>query len=148
MEVILFVGLPGAGKTSLFKERFFRTRVRISLDLLRTRQREWQFFQTCLATEQRCVIDNTNPTRADRSRYVVPAKAARFMTVGYYFQSKIEDCMRRNAARPAPERVPDVAIYSAAHRLELPTFDEGFDRLYYVRLEEGRFIIEEWRDEI
>lgn len=148
MEAILFIGLPGSGKTSFFKQRFFGTHVRISLDLLKTRHRQWQFLQTCLATEQRFVIDNTNPTRAERSRYLAPATVRRFAAVGYYFQSKVEDCLRRNAARAEAERVPDVAIYSAAQRMERPTLDEGFDRLYYVRLEEDRFVVEEWRDEI
>ncbi len=37
IEAVLFVGAPGSGKTSFFKERFFSTHVRISLDLLKTR---------------------------------------------------------------------------------------------------------------
>ena len=38
MEAIIFVGLPGSGKSSFYKERFFNSHVRISLDLLKTRQ--------------------------------------------------------------------------------------------------------------
>ncbi len=148
IEAVLFIGLPGSGKTSFFKERFFSTHVRISLDLLKTRHRERRFFEACLATEQRCVIDNTNPTRAERAQYITPSKAKRFTVIGYYFESKIEDCLRRNAGRPEPERVPDVAICAAAKRMELPSLGEGFDRLNYVRLENGRFVVEEWRDEV
>lgn len=148
IEAVLFIGVPGSGKTSFFKERFFATHVRISLDLLKTRHRERRFLETCLATEQRFVIDNTSPTRSERSQYIAPASARRFEVVGYYFKSKVEDCLKRNAARPESERVPEVAIFAAAKRMELPTLDEGFDRLVYVRLEDGRFVIEEWRDEI
>lgn len=148
IEAVLFIGVPGSGKTSFFKERFFSTHVRISLDLLKTRHRERRFLETCLATEQRFVIDNTNPTRAERAQYMAPAKAKRFTVVGYYFESKVEDCLKRNAARPEAERVPDVAIFAAAKRMELPSLEEGFDRLVYVRLEEGRFVVEEWRDEV
>ena len=36
MEAIIFVGLPGSGKSSFYKERFFDSHVRISLDLLKT----------------------------------------------------------------------------------------------------------------
>jgi hypothetical protein len=44
--------------------------------------------------------------------------------------------------------VPDVGILSAAKRLELPTPGEGFDALRYVRLVDGDFVVEEWRDEV
>jgi len=148
MEGIVFVGLQGSGKSSFFKERFFSTYVRISLDLLKTRHREQRFLDACLATEQRFVIDNTNPTQEERARYIEAAKAARYTVVGYYFQSRVEDCLRRNSERPETERVPDVAILSSAKKLKLPTWEEGFDQLYYVRLEDRRFIVEEWRDEV
>ena len=148
MEAIIFVGLQGSGKTSFYKDRFFATHVRISLDLLKTRHRENRMLELCLGTDQRFVIDNTNPTRDDRLRYINPAKAARYTVVGYYFQSKVEDCLRRNAERPETERVPDVAILSAAKKLELPSQGEGFDQLLYVRLEQGKFTVEEWKDEV
>ena len=66
MEAVLFIGIPGSGKSSFFKERFFSTHVRISLDLLRTRHREELLLEACLGTEQRFVIDNTNPTTSER----------------------------------------------------------------------------------
>ena len=49
---------------------------------------------------------------------------------------------------PVTERVPEVAILSTAKKLELPTWEEGFDQLFYVRLEDRRFAVEEWRDEV
>ena len=148
IEAILFIGLQGSGKTSFFKERFFSTHVRISLDLLKTRHRERRFLETCLSTAQRFIIDNTNPTRSERAQYIAHAKVRRFEVVGYYFESKIEDCLKRNAARPESERVPEVAIFANAKRMELPSLGEGFDRLFYVCLKEGRFFVEEWKDEV
>ena len=148
MQAVVFIGLPGSGKSSFYRERFFHTHVRISLDLLKTRYRERRFLEICLETQQRFVIDNMNPSRAERLRYLEPARARRYMVVGYYFESKIEDCLRRNALRPEPERMPDVAIFSAAKRLELPSRDEGFDQLFYVRLRDGGFLVEDWRDEV
>lgn len=148
MQAVVFIGLQGSGKSSFYRERFFSTHVRISLDLLRTRHREQQFLEACFATDQRFVIDNTNPTRTDRSGYIEAARSARYTVAGYYFQSRVEECLRRNAARTEKERVPDVAILSAAKKLELPSRDEGFDELFYVRLENGKFVVEEWRDEV
>ena len=94
------------------------------------------------------VIDNTNPTRDERLHYIHAAKRSRFAVSGYYFQSKVADCLLRNGERSGMERVPDVAILSTAKKLELPSWAEGFDHLFYVRLEDGRFVVEEWKDEV
>ncbi len=148
MEGVIFIGIQGSGKSTFFKERFFSTHVRISLDLLKTRFREQTFLDACLRTEQRFVMDNTNPTRDERQKYIAAAKANRYEVIGFYFQSKVAECLRRNSERSETDRVPDVAILSTAKKLELPTWDEGFDRLFYVRMEDQRFVVEEWQDEI
>ena len=148
MEGVIFIGIPGSGKSSFFIERFFRTHVRISLDLLNTRHRERRLLEFCLTTEQPFVVDNTNPARRDRVPYISAAKAKRFKTTGYYFQSKVENCLRPNVRRPADERVPDVAILSSAKMLERPALDEGFNQLFYVSLGEDGFVVEGWRDEV
>lgn len=142
MEGIILIGLPGSGKSSFYKERFFSTHVRISLDLLKTRYREERLLELCLATDQRFVIDNTNPTVKDRSKYIQAAQARDFKVTGYYFQSVVADCVRRNAERPKAERVPVVAIYTVAKKLVLPTLEEGFDELFTARLDGGNFTIE------
>ena len=78
MQAIVFCGIQASGKTTFYRERFFDTHVRISLDLLRTRRREQLLLAACLEGRQPFVVDNTNPTIAERARYVVPARAARF----------------------------------------------------------------------
>ncbi|HEX4499274.1 MAG TPA: ATP-binding protein [Thermoanaerobaculia bacterium] len=149
MEAILFIGLQATGKSSFYKHRFFRTHVRISLDLLRTRNRERLLLEMCLKTGQPFVIDNTNPRREDRSEVLTLARAAGFRTVGYYFQSRLADALRRNASRAGDERIPDPGVLGTYGRLELPARDEGFDELYYVRLiEPENFVVEAWSDEI
>jgi predicted kinase len=123
--------------------------VRISLDMLKTRNREKQLMQVCLQTQQPFVIDNTNPTKEDRRKYIEAAKAAGFRIVGYYFQSQVEECKGRNAQRPQGQQVPLAGILGTYKRLEIPTLDEGFDELHYVKIaEDGTFIVEEWSDEV
>lgn len=146
MEAVLFIGLQGTGKSSFYQERFFATHVRISLDLLRTRHRESLFMAACLESDQPFVIDNTNPTREQRCKYIAAAKSAGYSVAGFYFSSKVADCLLRNKQRN--NRVPDVAIFSTAKSLELPSFDEGFDQLKYVRMVESGFVVEEWLDEV
>src|SRR5688572_25328794 len=99
MEAVIFVGLQGAGKTTFYVERFLHTHLRISLDVLRTRHREQQMVQACLETRQPFVVDNTNPTAAERARYVVPARAAGFRVVGYFFEPDVPASIKRNANR-------------------------------------------------
>ncbi len=147
MEAILFVGIQASGKTSFYRERFFRTHVRLSLDMLRTRHREAILLHACLAAKQPFVIDNTNPTAAERARYLVPAHAAGFQTIGYVFDVDMAASLERNAARPAAERVPPKGIGGTRRRLEIPDLSEGFDQLYRVRIAGcGGFVVERWTD--
>lgn len=148
MEAILLIGLPASGKSTFYKERFFGTHVRISRDLLKTPYRSERLLQLCLETDQRFVIDNTNPTAADRAPFIETARARKFRVDGYYFQSRIADCLARNAQRTGDDRVVDAAILTKGKHLQLPQRAEGFDRLFYVRIEGGQFVVEEWRDEV
>lgn len=146
MEAIVFVGLQASGKSSFYKDRFFTTHVRISLDLLRTRNREQRLLAVCLETQQPFVVDNTNPTREERTRYINAAKSANYSVVGYYFQSKVGKCLARNQQRV--DRVPDIGLLATAKKLQLPTWKEGFDTLRYVQLTEVGFAVEDWKDEV
>lgn len=149
MEAIILVGIQAAGKSTFYRERFFRSHVRISLDLLRTRHRERSLLAWCLGHGQRFVVDNTNVTAAERVAYIAPARAAAFRVIGYVFESDVPASITRNASRAQAEQVPPQAIGGTKKRLEWPRPDEGFDELHFVRVApEGRFEIEEWRDAV
>jgi predicted kinase len=146
-SLIIFCGLQASGKTSFYVKNFLRTHVHISLDLLRTRKREERFFNLCLETRFSMVIDNTNPSRDDRAKYLTRGRAEGFRILGYYFQSHLSECLDRNAQRNGSARIPDAGLRSCARRLEIPTVTEGFDQLTYVRLQPGcGFITEEWNN--
>jgi len=148
VEAVIFVGLQAAGKSSFYRERFFDSHLRLSLDLVRTRNRERRLLQVCVETGLRFVVDNTNPTRAERQVYIRPAKEAGFRVIGYYFRSRVEECTRRNEQRPAARQVPLRGLLGTADRMELPSVGEGFDELHYVWIDDNNgFVIEEWRDE-
>lgn len=149
MELILFIGLQATGKSSFYRERFFGTHLRLNLDMLKTRHREALLFAACLAGKTPLVVDNTNLTRNDRARYIPGAKAAGFTVRGYFFQSRVADCLARNATRTGKARVPDLAIRGSSRQLELPSLAEGFDSLQYVRLDDqNQFVEEAWNPEV
>jgi predicted kinase len=149
MELVLFIGIQAAGKSTFFRERFFNTHIRINLDMLKTRHREQLLVSGCITAKQPFVVDNTNPTAEERARYIAPAKAARFRVVGYYFASPLQDAIQRNAARSEAQRIPERGLLATHAKLELPKRSEGFDALCYVSIAEaGGFTVEEWKDEV
>lgn len=146
MEAIIFSGVQGVGKSTFFRERFVDTHIRINLDMLKTRHRENLLLRACFDAKQSFVVDNTNSTIAERKKYIDLAKQARFNTVGFYFESRIEDAVRRNELREANRQAPRIAIFATHKKLQIPSFAEGFDVLNYVRIEEDdRFVVEAWR---
>ena len=146
MELILFIGIPASGKSSFYRERFFRTHVRVNLDMLKTRSREELLIAACLRGKTKFVVENTNVTREERARYIRAAREAGFKIIGYFFESTAAEAVARNRARSQADRVPDVAIYTKNKRLEVPALGEGFDELYLVRLQgPGKFSVEEWK---
>ncbi|MCA9059393.1 MAG: ATP-binding protein, partial [Planctomycetaceae bacterium] len=65
----------------------------------RTRNRERRGLAACLKTQQRFVIDNTNPTRQERAKNIAAAKSARYWIAGFYFRSRAEEFLARNQQR-------------------------------------------------
>ena len=137
MEAIVFCGLQGSGKTTLYRDRFLDTHVRISMDLLSTRAREAELLSWCLRTHTRFVVDNTNPTAADRARYVTPAREAGFRVIGYLVDAATDEALARNAERAGRARVPDRGVAGTARRLMRPTPEEGFDELWHATAAPG-----------
>jgi predicted kinase len=129
MEAVVLCGVQGSGKTTLYRDRFLDTHVRVSMDLLRTRKREAAFIRTCLETRQPFVVDNTNPTPADRRRYVEPARAAGFRVLAYLVDVDDVEALARNAERRPGRRVPAAGVAGTSRRLQRPTPEEGFDEL-------------------
>lgn len=99
----------------------------------------------CFAVHQAFVIDNTNPGRSDRSRYIEQAKLHKYRVIGYYFRSNPKEVLARNNKRTSKERIPEAGIRGAYNRLEIPSYDEGFDELYYVKIKQNQFVIEDWK---
>jgi predicted kinase len=135
MQAIIFCGIQASGKSTFYKEHFFNTHVRISMDLLRTRNRELLFLEACLRTQMRFVVDKTNPTAAERHKYIQMARAARYEVVGYFFETTTQEAVARNSGRSGRFLVPVKGIYGTHKRLQRPELSEGFDLLYHVRLQ-------------
>lgn len=120
MEAVILVGLQGAGKSTFYRQRYLATHSHISLDALKTRHRERTVLAECLTAKRPFVVDNTNPGKADREAYTKPAIQTGYRVVGFYFQSRVEDCCRRNNQRSGSEQIPFLGLLGTAKRLERP----------------------------
>lgn len=142
MECVIFIGIQASGKSTFYKENFFKTHMRINLDMLRSRHREGVFLEASLRTSLPFVVDNTNPTMEDRKKYIELAQKYKFKIVGYYFEPNYELSVERNELRQGKEKVADVGIRSTLKKLQPPSYQEGFDELYRVRSDSDGFQIE------
>lgn len=145
-HAIIFMGLQGSGKTWYYAKYLSADYAHINLDTLHTRNKERIALEHCISEGKNIVIDNTNPTQQDRQRYIPVLRRAGYQITGYFFESRIKDCIRRNEQRSGKARVPNAAIAATSNKLEFPSLEEGFDELYFIaRRDENVMEKEEWR---
>ncbi|KAJ1971080.1 DNA kinase/phosphatase Pnk1, partial [Dimargaris xerosporica] len=145
-EVVVIVGYPASGKSSLAKMQFAKAGyVYVNQDTLKTRTKCVKVCGEALRDGKSVVIDNTNPDRATRKLYIQEAQKVKcpvrciHYNVGEdvarhnnfyraYGRLDYHDFIVQNARTSeasAPRTVPDVAYYTYASRFEEPTTDEG-----------------------
>ena len=105
----IMIGIQGSGKSE-FCRRYLPGSTRVNLDTLKTRNNEARMIEACHSHGIDYVVDNTNPTREDRARYIPAAKAEGYRVIGYFMQSRLQDCIARNNRREGKEVVPPKAI--------------------------------------
>ncbi len=153
--MIVLIGLQGAGKSTFYRTYFAHTHELISKDLLRTSKtrhktlRQMECIEAAFQAKQSVVVDNTNVTLEDRAALIQLGHSYSAKVLGYFFESEVKQCLKRNREREEKKRVPDKVIYITAARLVRPTYKEGFDRLSYVKIGlHGSFIVREWVEEL
>lgn len=142
----IMIGIQASGKSTFCRQNLCNY-IRVNLDDLHTRNKEKIAIEDAISSGVDVVIDNTNPTIVDREKYISRAKAAGYKIVGYFMQSKLQDCMERNEGREGKAKIPRKAIACTSYKLEMPSYKEGFDEIYFVSIFEGEMQISEWRDE-
>lgn len=138
LELVIFMGLQTSGKSTFFHKYFAATHEHVSKDLMRNNKkpsrRQAQLIELALQAGRSVVVDNTNPTLDDRASIIELGKLYGTWIVGYYFESKVSACRDRNQQRLGKARVPDIAIYATIKKLVRPSYAEGFNQLFYVRM--------------
>jgi len=147
LECVLLIGLPASGKTTFYQRRFAESHQHISKDLWpnisNKDRRQAELMRQALSAGRSVVIDNTNTALADRAPAMAIAREFGARVIGYYFATTTREAVGRNRGREGKARVPDVAIFTRAKRLVVPSEDEGFDELYLVAIDpDGDFTVQ------
>lgn len=144
-QAVVFIGIQASGKSTFYNQMLAPLGYcHINLDTLHTRNRENNLLEACLNEGKSFVVDNTNPETADRLRYIPRAKDHGYEVVGIFFQSIVRDCIARNANRQ--NAVPIKAIPCTQNKLQLPSYSEGFDKLFFARITDDGFEITDWKE--
>ena len=138
MELVILIGLQASGKTAFYRTHFAATHEHVSKDRLRHNKkpsrRQAQLIDDALQAGRSVVVDNTTPTVADRAPLIALGRAHGARISGYYFAPSVSGSLERNREREGRARVPAVAIYATCKKLAPPSYAEGFDMLYVVRI--------------
>ena len=133
------VGLQGCGKSTWVSRHLAANHTIVSKDhwprARRREARQQRLVAELLDAGASVVVDNTNPSAADRAPLVAAARAAGVPVRAVWVDTPAELCAERNAAREGRARVPLVGVLATRSRFEPPARDEGFDRVDVVRPE-------------
>jgi len=141
LELIVFVGVQGAGKSTYYRAHLAATHVHVSKDLMpnaRNRDaKQSELITRVLAAGRSVVVDNTNPTPLVRAPLVALGKAHGARVVAYFFETPVKEAAARNRLREGKARVPDVALFVTAKKLVPPSIAEGFDEVRVIAPEKS-----------
>ncbi len=127
------VGLQGAGKSTYVREHLADTHAVVSKDhwprARRREARQLRVVADLLAAGRSVVVDNTNPSPAERAALVAAARTAGVPGRAVWVDTPLPTCLARNDAREGRARVPLVGVHATRARLVPPSTAEGFDRV-------------------
>jgi predicted kinase len=140
-KLVILIGPPAAGKSTWLHQ--FEGVV-ISTDDIRRdvfgvqfdpklEPAVWQLayerLEAALQAEKTVCFDATNTTIERRKPLISTAKKYDAAVEAVVFLQDPDVLLKRNAARPHGKKVPEEVIWEKVQELEMPSYQEGFDRI-------------------
>lgn len=128
-NMVVLVGIPAAGKTTITKS-LFSSHVTVSFDQLpnRTRNDEDKLIMRVCKRGLDLVIDAANIDKRKRAKYINYAKEYGYKVHAVFIDTSLDAARKRNASRE--RQVPDGMLKAYAEKIEYPSTDEGFDTVF------------------
>ncbi|EFA06186.1 Bifunctional polynucleotide phosphatase/kinase-like Protein [Tribolium castaneum] len=136
-EVIIMVGTPGSGK-SYFCKNFLVAKgyVHVSRDKLGSWQKCAKMLEDCLQKKQSVVIDNTNPDKESRQRFIDVAKRNQVDCRCFLMTTSHKQAKHNNRFREMTDKshtpVGDLVLNSYKKGFQEPEMAEGFSEIVKI----------------
>ncbi|ESO89756.1 hypothetical protein LOTGIDRAFT_192663 [Lottia gigantea] len=136
-EVIVLTGFPASGKTFFAKKYLVpKGYVHVNRDTLGTWQKCVSLCKKSLQGGKSVVVDNTNPNKESRERYVSCARDADVPVRCFVLSTTIDQAKHNERFREATDKshkaINDLIMNSFKSKLVFPDKDEGFSEILKV----------------
>ena len=125
-ELIVFVGMPGSGKSTYYHKNL-KKHIHIEQDKIGTRKKLLKEIDNSLLTGKSIVIDSTNPLQENRVEYYEKAKQYNYKIKVVYF---LVNGTGFNKLRESP--VPDIVYHIYFKKLDPPNIENTPGQILYV----------------
>nr|XP_023019816.1 uncharacterized protein F21D5.5 [Leptinotarsa decemlineata] len=136
-NVIVMVGGPGSGKSHFSKSVLVpKGYVHINRDNLGSWQKCVKILQENIDQGRSCVVDNTNPDKESRVRYIEIAKKAKVPCRCFVMSTNFQQTKHNNRFRELTDKshvpVNEIIINGFKKKFEEPDVSEGFEEIIKV----------------
>lgn len=136
-HVILMVGGPGSGKTHFcYKTLISKGYIHINRDKLGSWQKCVKYLEENLERKQSCVVDNTNPDKESRVRFLQVAKKFNIDCYCFVMSTNVKQAKHNNKFREltdtSHEPVSEIIINSFKNKYQEPEEAEGFKEIVKI----------------
>jgi len=125
-ELIVFVGMPGGGKSTYYYN-YLNCCIHIEQDKLGSRKKLLKQLDISLLSGTSIVIDSTNPSQENRVEYYEKAKKHNYKIKVFYF---LVNGTGFNKLRDKP--VPDIVYHIYFKKLEAPNEENTPGEIFYI----------------